>query len=193
MVASSILPVSIHKGKLYFLFGKENEMEDSSKGFSDFGGGVEKNEKIMDAAYREGSEELTGFLGDSKQIKDMIKKRGGTLDICHNDYHVHIFRMEYDENLPLYYNQNHSFLWNRMNKKKLNETSLFEKIEIRWFSLSQMKQHRHLFRGFYREIVDILMGKQTAIKSFLRSRSQSVKKPQQKNTKSKTRKYLRNI
>ena len=26
MVASSILPVAIHKGKLFFLFGKENDM-----------------------------------------------------------------------------------------------------------------------------------------------------------------------
>ena len=38
MTASSLLPVTIYKGKLYFLFGKENELEDSAKVFSDFGG-----------------------------------------------------------------------------------------------------------------------------------------------------------
>ena len=69
MVAASILPVTIHKNKLYFLFGKENELEDSAKGWSDFGGRVEKNESIFKGALREGSEELTGFLGDPSELK----------------------------------------------------------------------------------------------------------------------------
>ena len=64
MVAASILPVALHKGKIYFLFGKENEMEDSAPGFSDFGGRVENSESIMETALREGSEELCGFLGE---------------------------------------------------------------------------------------------------------------------------------
>ena len=62
MVAGSILPVALHKGKLHFLFGKENPMEDSAKGFSDFGGRVDAGETPFTAALREGSEELTGFL-----------------------------------------------------------------------------------------------------------------------------------
>ena len=38
MVAGSILPIALNeKGELCFLFGKENPMEDSAKGFSDFG------------------------------------------------------------------------------------------------------------------------------------------------------------
>ena len=44
MVAGSILPVAMENGKLYFLFGKENPMENSAKGFSDFGGRIEKND-----------------------------------------------------------------------------------------------------------------------------------------------------
>ena len=36
MVAGSILPIALNeKGELCFLFGKENPMEDSAKGFSD--------------------------------------------------------------------------------------------------------------------------------------------------------------
>ena len=46
MTGSSILPVSYYKGQLYFLFGKENPKEDSARGFSDFGGGVEDGESI---------------------------------------------------------------------------------------------------------------------------------------------------
>jgi len=69
MVAGSILPVTIHNNKLYFLFGKENPMEDSAKGWSDFGGGVENGETPFSTAMREGGEELTGFLGDGKNVK----------------------------------------------------------------------------------------------------------------------------
>jgi 8-oxo-dGTP pyrophosphatase MutT (NUDIX family) len=56
MVAGSILPVTIHKNKLYFLFGKENPLEDSAKGWSDFGGGVEAGETPYQTALREGGE-----------------------------------------------------------------------------------------------------------------------------------------
>ena len=58
MVGSSILPACVHKGKLYFLFGKENSLADTP-GWSDFGGGVDPGESIYDTALREGGEELT--------------------------------------------------------------------------------------------------------------------------------------
>jgi len=51
MVAGSILPVAYYKNKLYFLFGKENPMEDSSKGFSDFGGGVIKQIRFYEYIF----------------------------------------------------------------------------------------------------------------------------------------------
>ena len=85
MVAASILPVSIHKGKLYFLFGKENELEDSAKGFSDFGGRVENQETIYETALREGTEELSGFLGNAKQLKQLITKNEKQKQIKKND------------------------------------------------------------------------------------------------------------
>ena len=154
MVAGSILPITIHNNKLYFLFGKENSMEDSAKGWSDFGGGCENGENPFKTALREGGEELTGFLGDGKNIKTLIKKSGGTYNITHNTYHVHMFFLPYDENLPKYYNQNHLFLWERMDNNTLYKSKLFEKIEIGWFSIDDMKKRKKEFRGFYQEIVD---------------------------------------
>lgn len=157
MVAASILPVTINKGKIHFLFGKENEMEDSAKGFSDFGGKVENGESIIETAFREGSEELCGFLGDSKNIKQIIKKQGGIYKLSHNDYHIHIFFMDYDENLPNYFTNNHRFLWNRMDKNLLNNSKFFEKQEIKWFSINEMTTNKHEFRPFYSEIVDLCL------------------------------------
>lgn len=155
--AASILPISIHKGKIYFLFGKENEMEDSAKGFSDFGGGVESGESIMETALREGAEELCGFLGEPKKIKQMIKSNGGIYKISHNNYHVHLFCMTYDENLPKYFTNHHRFLWDRMDKHDLNDSKYFEKQEIKWFSIEEMRTSSKLFRPFYLEIVNLLL------------------------------------
>lgn len=168
MVAGSILPVTIHKNKLYFLFGKENSMEKSAKGWSDFGGGTEKNETPYETALREGGEELTGFLGGKKEIKSLLKN--GVYKLEHNDYHIHIFHFNYDENLPKYYNLNHSFLWERMDKEFLSKTKLFEKIEIKWFSINEIIKHKKKFRNFYQELVEKILSEQKNIYEFIKKK-----------------------
>ena len=75
--------------------------------------------------------------------------------------------LPYEPNLVEYYNYNHKFLWDRMNHKSLNKTKLFEKIELKWYSLSDMKKHRLEFRSFYQEIVDKFIEKEKEIKKFL--------------------------
>ena len=129
MVAASILPVALYKNTLYFLFGLENEFEKSAPGWSDFGGGVDSNENIYDAALREGKEEMTGILGKEKDIDDMIKK-GKLYRITHGTYHIHIFKIDYDPNLPKYYQNVHDFLWNTLDKNTLHKTC-FEKEKIK--------------------------------------------------------------
>ena len=165
MVGSSILPIAIRNRKLYFLFGKENPLEDSAKGFSDFGGGNEAGESLYETAVREGAEELTGFLGHGKQLQTLMHKHGKLFKINHKDqYHVHIFLMDYDENLPTYYNNNHRFLWGKMDTDVLQKSKLFEKIEIGWFTPKTMRERRDEFRPFYREIVDDILKKEPLIR-----------------------------
>ena len=173
MVAGSILPVTMYKNKLYFLFGKENPMEDSAKGFSDFGGGLENDETPIEAGFREGSEELSGYLGDNVAVRKMIHKQGKVYKITHNDYHVHMFFMEYDENLVKYYNNSHAFLWKKMDQDVLNDSKLFEKIEIRWFSETELRTQRSLFRSFYREITDIFREHIPKIREFIASKKKN--------------------
>lgn len=152
MVAGSILPVAIYKNKLYFLFGKENSLETSAKGWSDFGGGCENSETPFKTALREGAEELSGFLGDKKEIASLLKS--GYHEIICNTYHVHICIIPYEPHLVTYYNNHHKFLWNRMDREVLQKTKLFEKCELRWFSESELSTKRKLFRNFYQEIVE---------------------------------------
>lgn len=177
MVGSSILPVTIHKNKLYFLFGKETPLETSAPGWSDFGGGVETGENILETALREGGEELTGFLGDAQQLKQHIQAHGGIYPINYEDkYHVHVIYVPYDENLPKYYNQNHRFLWDRMDHKLLQSTKLFEKIEIGWFSATRAKTMRAEFRHFYCEILDRVLKEKTNIQHFFSPNRRTTRK-----------------
>jgi hypothetical protein len=190
MVGSSILPAALHNRKLYFLFGKENPLEDSAKGFSDFGGGNEPGESLYETAVREGAEELTGFLGDGKQLQSLMHKRGKLFKINNNNkYHVHIFLMDYDEKLPTYYNNNHRFLWRQMNKNVLNDSKLFEKIEIEWFTTKMMRERRDEFRPFYREIVDEIVKKEPMIRKKFNNKNSTkrVKKTYKRTT---TKNYL---
>jgi hypothetical protein len=75
--------------------------------------------------------------------------------------------MEYDAKLPTYYNNNHQFLWSKMDHQILAETKLFEKIEMEWFRLDDMRSRRSEFREFYREILDLFIEKQAEIRAFL--------------------------
>ena len=187
MPAGSILPVSIVNNQLYFLFGKENSMEDSHKGFSDFGGGCENNESPFETAIREGAEETTFFFGDKNQVKKMIQKAGGFYPLIHNDYHIHLFYLDYDENLPYYYNNNHIQLWNRFDRKLLNKSKFFEKIEMKWFSVNEMRTNKKKFRKFYQEIIDKILQEIPKIHKFLKSK----KNKSRKNRFSKKNKTIR--
>jgi 8-oxo-dGTP pyrophosphatase MutT (NUDIX family) len=168
MVAGSILPVCLFRGQLFFLFGKENDREETAKGWSDFGGGCEKNETPYQTALREGYEETSGFLNPKELVKHGIYK------LLHNTYHIHIVKLNYDANLPLYFNRMATFIHDK--QPRLLDTVLFEKSELKWFSIDDMVCHRNVFRHFYRDIVDLLVQHQKQILLFLR--------------KNKTKKYI---
>lgn len=166
MVASAFLPVSIYKNQLYFLFGKESH-DDSAPGFSDFGGGVNDNEDIFNAGLREMAEETTGFFGGPKEINEMIQKNGGVYPFVSGDYHIHIFRIDYDPNLIHYFNRSHEFVGQRINKQILKKSMIFEKVEIQWMTVQEMKRRRKEFRHFYRVILDKIIDDIDNIKSFI--------------------------
>lgn len=171
MVAASILPITIINNKLYFLFGKENPNEKSAPGWSDFGGRIEKGETHYKAALREGAEELSGFLGNELQLKKLIQQNGGTMKISIENYHIYLFYLDYDENLINYFNINHYYMYNFMKKqqKKQEKLPFLDKIEIKWFSIDEMRKRKNDFRNFYREIVDLLIHENKNIIKFIKS------------------------
>jgi 8-oxo-dGTP pyrophosphatase MutT (NUDIX family) len=150
-MGAGILPIALYKNKLLFLFGKER----SSGLWSDFGGGAEKNETEIQTAIREGGEELNGLLGIGDELFKKVKDN--MLNILpYEEYTIYIFKIPYDANLPTYFNNSNSFA-TRYLPKQLNRSGLFEKKEMRWFSIDDMKAEKKTFRPFYRGVVNILI------------------------------------
>jgi len=172
-MGGSILPVTFHNGNIYFLFGKERDI-DENPGWSDFGGGTEKGETFLETAIREGGEELTGFLGSDKDIRKLLNKYG-TYDIDYKsigytNYRCHIFPMEYDELLPYYYNNNQNFLQKRLDPKIIKDSKIFEKTQIKWFSFDDINKYYNEFRSFYKNVIKLILKNRTGIEEFVKSK-----------------------
>ena len=159
MVASAFLPTMIRGGKLHFLFAKEAN-DDSAPGFSDFGGGVDDGEDIYSAGLREFAEESTGCFGDESEVKKLVEKYGEVLPVVHNTYNIHIFKMDYNPSVVSYFNNTHAFIHKHVRDTTfLRKTKIFEKVEMCWMTVADMKRRRIEFRPFYREIVDQIVSK----------------------------------
>ena len=171
-MGAGILPTTIHNGKLYFLFGKEGKHEDSAPGFSDFGGGTDNNETFLETAVREAGEEFTGFLGSDSDVRKMLDKCG-TYNIDYNSggshkiYRMHIFPFEYNEWLPHYYNNNQRFLQKNLPIEIFKTTKIFEKAEIRWICVDELKSMRPQFRSYFQNIVDMMLDQKEDIRKFI--------------------------
>ena len=197
-MGAGILPTTIHNGKLYFLFGKEGKYEDTAPGFSDFGGGTDNKETFINTAIRESGEEFTGFLGNSNDIRKLLTKNG-TYNVDHKSeghdtYRTHIFPFEYNHWLPYYYNNNQRFLQKHLPAKIFKTTKIFEKAEIRWVCVDDLKKMRPEFRFWYKDTIDKIYAEKEDIKNFiLNSLKKGTKKKtlrnKNKSRKNKTRKY----
>ena len=204
-MGAGILPITIcNDGKIYLLFGKENKYEDSASGWSDFGGGTDNKETFYQTACREGSEELTGFLGLSTDIATLLKKGVYTIDYTdksgkYGTYRTHLFPLTYDPKLPFYYNNNQRFLQKHLDPKIIQSTKIFEKAEIRWICIDELKKMRKQFRSFFQHIIDEILANKSEITRFIKermprpqskSKSRKLKRQSNKSRKNKSNKYI---
>jgi 8-oxo-dGTP pyrophosphatase MutT (NUDIX family) len=156
MVGAGLLPAAVHKGTIYLLFGRENELNDTP-GWADFGGGSKRNETPLDVATREGSEELNGLLGSQSALKK-VAVRHKIAELRFHEYTTIIFKTEYDEKIEDYYRNNYRFFEKYLPGAKKNpDNGLLEKAEIKWFTFAELKKNRASFRQFYQNMVDIIL------------------------------------
>ena len=159
-MGAGILPFTIYKGKLLFLFGRENkdkyDKDMSKKGlWSDFGGSREGKENYKETAIREGFEESSGFFGSEKDIKHLIDKKC-LKEIEHNKYKSFLVYIPYDDKLVN--NFRRQFLYVKKNKPELyNKKGLYEKDMIKWVSYNKLRDFKHDVRIFYKGIISKLL------------------------------------
>jgi len=105
---------------------------------------------------------------------------------------MHIVPFEYDEKLPFYYNNNQRFLQKRLDPKIIQSTKIFEKAEIRWVCVDELKSMRSQFRFYFRELVDKLLEQRDAIHQFIsRAHSQQPHRPTSRFTRRAKRRHSR--
>ena len=149
-MGAGVLPVAIHQGVLYFLFGEE---ADEHK-WIDFGGGAKPGESVLQNAIREGCEELNGFFGSANEFKQLIKTNL-LLKLNLETYTTFLVEVVYDPNLPFYFNNHHKFIKTHL-PQFICKNGLFEKRQIKWMTVKELHERRMQFRHYYRPMLDQL-------------------------------------
>jgi hypothetical protein len=155
-MGAGVLPVALHQGQLFFLFGEE---ADEHK-WIDFGGGAKPGESPLQNAVREGCEELNGFFGSPNELKQLIKENLVLKLNLENDtsvktYTSFLVHIAYDPNLPFYFNNHHKFIKAHL-PQFICKNGLFEKRQVKWMSLADIQQKRAHFRHYYKPMLDQL-------------------------------------
>jgi hypothetical protein len=143
-------------GKIMFLLGKEyrpNERDHDT--FSDFGGGPDPGEDPLATAIRECEEESMGFI----KIKLPWNKGPIVSYVCGRPprcFYIFLLQYKYQSNIVTDY---HLFWEKALSEGRVMEgNGLYEKSELRWFSLDEILDPRNtkLFRkSFLKDFKDI--------------------------------------
>lgn len=151
-MGAGFLPVSLHNNTLYFLFGEE----ENERKWNDFGGGKNDNETPLQTAIREGYEETNGILGTMSDIKELIKHNTlirVSIENHTTKYTTFIVRIGYDELLPYYFNNQQKFIKSHF-PKLIDKNGFFEKRQMKWMTINDIKTNRKYFRNHYKVILD---------------------------------------
>ena len=176
MGGGGVIPVALHDGKLYFLFGQENDViRDASKNqdWGDFGGSAKPGESETDTCVREGAEELNGFFGNKRDFRALLLKNQ-VLKLTYDTRVTHLMRVDYDERLPFYFNNNYRFIKETANLRAIAahpENGYFEKSHVRWFTLADLKRERGAFREYFRNFLDMIQYRAPEIRRLMHKRS----------------------
>ena len=176
MGGGGVIPVALHNGDLYFLFGQENDViKDASKDqdWGDFGGGSKPGESEMDTCVREGAEELNGFYGNKRDFRALLLKNQ-LLKLTYDTRVTHLMRVDYDERLPFYFNNNYRFIKETSNLRAIAahpENGYFEKSHVRWFTLADLKRERGAFREYFRNFLDMIEYRAPEIRRLMHKKS----------------------
>jgi hypothetical protein len=161
-----VVPYTIHNKNVYFLVGKNiiDPTWKSSGLYTDFGGEVEKEETLLEAAAREAYEESMGFLGS---IDSLLEKLSKTKSYEHGGCILYPLYIKYKPEImswPMMYDNVMGYI-----SKSLDTTFLgthtsttspegyYEKIALKWIDYKTIMIERSKFIKQYTTFVDRLV------------------------------------
>tara|TARA_B110000879_G_scaffold75710_1_gene105570 strand:- start:51 stop:530 length:480 start_codon:yes stop_codon:yes gene_type:complete len=158
-MGGGILPVAFYKGKVYFLFSREqiNSTKDAGL-WSDFGGARDKDETFFETASREAYEESGGFLGSLKTIEKLIENKT-LFTITKQKHRIYIVLIDYDRTLPKRFRN--KFIKIKETKPHLIEkhNGLYEKDMLRWMSYNEVKNFPDFRKWYKKEFIPSILEK----------------------------------
>ena len=166
-MGGGIMPIALRNGLLVVLLGKERQ----EQLWADFGGGGEGRESQFMTAIREGGEELNGCLGTGKGLITRVKKNqlaeiknGEKFD---NRYASYLFKIPYSDNLPEFFNNNDLFIRKKIpyeiERSRKTHNGLFEKDEIQWFTVGEIKRNLTKFRPHFVPIMEKVIAEEKSL------------------------------
>ena len=69
-----------------------------------------------------------------------------------NTYHSYLFKISYDQNLPVYFNNHHKFIKDNF-PEEIDVNGYFEKSKMKWFTKNDLIKEKSKFRHFYKDII----------------------------------------
>jgi len=169
-MGAGILPVALYKGTVYVLLGQERY---NNNLWVDFGGSSYKNERNnpFKTAIREGSEELNGLYGTEEILNENVQKNLLLTITSKNDrYTTYIFKTTYNDYLPFHFQLQNQFFEKHLNYQICDpDNGLFEKINIKWFSIRDLDnpEIKKIIRPYYNVILETIVKQEKLIKSKL--------------------------
>lgn len=148
MHSAGILIYTIHPNTkdIMFLLGKErieDQWPDSGK-WASFGGNSNPGETVEQTAVREFVEETMGFVlsqeAATKSISTSLKIN------CRNNNMQYVIKVPWDTDLPRRYNTHIKLVGKGVFK---SNNGLYEKTELKWFSLTKINANKNLFRNIF--------------------------------------------
>jgi hypothetical protein len=101
-------------------------------------------------------------------------------------------RVDYDERLPFYFNNNYRFIKETSNLRAIAahpDNGYFEKSHVRWFTLADLKRERGAFREYFRNFLDMIQYRAPEIRRLMHKRSNKRSNKRNKRSKTRTRRH----
>ena len=151
-MGAGILPVAYYKDELYLLFSREYNKYKGHVDWRDFGGTPENNESDIQTAVREGWEESAWFLGNKKNIHNLIKNNL-VIKVKNKKYTVYVVLIEYDKTLPKKFRE-HFLKMYKKDKAKIAKNGFYEKDMLKWVKIKDIKKNMWMFTSWYKILVN---------------------------------------